>query len=94
MFTLNLPHPRSSYLVGLVEDDADLVVLSFEGFDGLRELVRDVQFVSVEEQNDPVHPLPEPAQDLRKVIPCRHTGGPSVLLYSNQVQSKTGSMLD
>ncbi len=71
--TLKRHHPVPSYLVGLVEDDSDLVVLTFKSFDGLREFVRDVQLVSVKQQNDPVHPLPEPTQDLSKVIPCRHT---------------------
>lgn len=61
---------RSSDLVGLVEDHPDLVVLSLEGSDGLGELVRDVQFVGVEEQDDPVHPLAEPAQNLGKVVTC------------------------
>lgn len=65
----NFPcHSMCSYLVGFVQDDSDLVVLSFQSFDGLRELIRDVQFVSIEQQDDPVHPLPEPAQDLSEVI--------------------------
>ncbi|TNN47603.1 hypothetical protein EYF80_042206 [Liparis tanakae] len=63
-----VPSPSSSFshLVGLVEDHPDLVVLSFEGSDGFGELVRDVQLVGVEQQNDPIHALPEPTQHLRE----------------------------
>lgn len=67
-FLTTTTKPPWSYLVSLVQDDSDLVVLSFEGSDGLGELVRNVQLVGVEQQDDPVHPLPEPTQDLRKVI--------------------------
>lgn len=59
---------QRSHLVGLVEDHPDLVVLALQGPDGLRELVGDVQFVGVEQQDDAVHPLTEPAQNLRKVV--------------------------
>ena len=57
------------HLVGLVQHHADLVVLAPEGLDGLRELVRDVQFVSIKEQDDPVDALSEPLQDLAEVVP-------------------------
>ena len=39
--------------VRLVQDDSDLVVLCSDRFDGVLELVRDVQFVRVEDQDDP-----------------------------------------
>ena len=56
------------HLVGLVEDHADLVVLPAERLDGLRELVGDVQLVGVEQEDDPVHALAEPAQNLGEVV--------------------------
>lgn len=59
---------RRLYLVCFVEDHSDLIVLSFKSFDGLRELVGDVQFVSVEKEDNSVDPLPEPSQHLCKVI--------------------------
>ena len=39
--------------VRLVQDDPDLVVLRSDRFNGVLELVRDVQFVRIEDQDDP-----------------------------------------
>ena len=39
--------------VRLVQDDPDLVVLRSDRFDGVLELVRDVQLVGIEDQDDP-----------------------------------------
>lgn len=58
----------SSDLVRFVQNHSDLVVLSLKRFDGFRELVGNVQFVGIKQQDDPVDPLPKPAQNLCKVI--------------------------
>lgn len=63
---------KKGHLISLVEDDSDLVVLSFEGFDGLGELIGNVQFVGVKQQDDPIHAFAEPTQNLREVITCRN----------------------
>ncbi|GCB85466.1 hypothetical protein scyTo_0026103 [Scyliorhinus torazame] len=55
-------------LIRLVQHHPDLVFVVFHGLDHLRELVRDVQLVGVEEQDDAVHPLSKPLQHRRKVI--------------------------
>lgn len=65
------PGESLTYLIRLVEDHPDLVVLTLQGLDGLGELVRDVQLVGVEQQDDPVHSLPKPSQNLRKVVTWR-----------------------
>mmetsp|Transcript_18257 Transcript_18257/g.46749 ORF Transcript_18257/g.46749 Transcript_18257/m.46749 type:complete len:281 (-) Transcript_18257:243-1085(-) len=56
------------HLVGLVEHDADLVVVALEGLNGVAELVGDVELVRVEEQQDHVAPRREPLDDRRKLI--------------------------
>lgn len=51
-------------LVGLVEDDADLVILALERLDDSLELVADVQLVGVEEEQNHVRALGEPLRHL------------------------------
>ena len=41
------------HLISLVEDDPDLVLVAVDGLDRPPELVRDVQLVGVEQQDDP-----------------------------------------
>ena len=41
----------------LVEDDSDLVVLRPNCFNSVLELIRDIQFVRVEHQDDPARVL-------------------------------------
>lgn len=84
-------HHSLSYLVSLVKDHSDLVVLTFEGFNRFWELVRDVQFVGVKQQNDTIHPLAKPTQDLCKVITCRWTrvGRGTVILLLLSVSTLT-----
>lgn len=55
-------------LVGLVEHHTDLVLMVLKGLDDLRELVRDVQLVGVEQEDDAVHALGEPLQHRSEVI--------------------------
>jgi len=70
------PHERAVHphellgadLVGLVQHHAHLVLMVLECPDHLGELVRDVQLVGVEQQDDAVHALSEPLQHRRKVI--------------------------
>ena len=64
-------HPHQllvAHQVGLVQHDADLVLVSPHGLDTALELIRDVQLVRVEEQDDPVRPLGEPLEDLSEVV--------------------------
>lgn len=53
-------HPHQllvAHQVGLVQHDADLVLVSPHGLDTALELIRDVQLVRVEEEQDDVDPL-------------------------------------
>lgn len=54
--------------VGLVQNNADLVLVSSKSLDTALELVGDVQFVSIEEKDDTVDPLGEPFQDSSEVV--------------------------
>ena len=51
--------------VGLVEADPDLVVMGPDRLDRVLELVRDVELVSVEQQDDAVSTLRKPAEITR-----------------------------
>ena len=51
--------------VGLVQADPDLVVMGPDRLDRVLELVRDVELVGVEQQDDAVSTLRKPAK-----IPC------------------------
>lgn len=67
-------HPHqllSLYLVGLVENNSHLVLVVLQGLDDLREFIRDVQLVSIKEENDTVNPLCEPLQYSSEVITCK-----------------------
>lgn len=66
------PHQLLSLdLVGLVENNSHLVLVVLQGLDDLGEFIRDVQLVSIKEENDAVNPLGEPLQDSSKVITCK-----------------------
>ena len=54
--------------VSLVEHDAYLVVVPLERLDGQPELVRDIELVRVEEEQDDVRPRREPLGHLRHVV--------------------------
>ena len=55
-------------LVRLVEDDPHLVLVPVDRLDRAPELVRDVEFVGVEEEDDAIHALGEPLQHPDKVV--------------------------
>jgi hypothetical protein len=67
------------HLVGLVQHDADLVVLALERLDGGLELVADVELVRVEEEEDEVCALREPLGHLDEVV-----GAPELLLLAGE----------
>ena len=54
--------------VRLVQDNADLVLIAAESLDASLELIGDVQFVGVEEEDDAVDTLSEPFQNSGKVV--------------------------
>mmetsp|Transcript_12241 Transcript_12241/g.35430 ORF Transcript_12241/g.35430 Transcript_12241/m.35430 type:complete len:341 (-) Transcript_12241:20-1042(-) len=54
--------------IGLIQHHADLVLIALEDLDDRRELVRDVQFERIEEQDDHVDTLGEPLDNLIKVV--------------------------
>ena len=65
-------HPHQllvAHQVGLVQHDADLVLVSPHGLDTALELIRYVQLVRVEEEQDDVHPLREPLHHAGEVVP-------------------------
>mmetsp|Transcript_8260 Transcript_8260/g.28358 ORF Transcript_8260/g.28358 Transcript_8260/m.28358 type:complete len:370 (-) Transcript_8260:541-1650(-) len=66
--TVNLHEVLGVDLVRLVQDDPDLVIKAVEGLDDAFELVRDVELVGVEEQQDEVRPLREPPDDLGELV--------------------------
>lgn len=70
-------HPHqllSLYLVSLVENNSHLVLVVLQGLDDLRELIRDVQLVSIKEQNDAVNSFCKPLQYSSEVITCKGGG--------------------
>jgi hypothetical protein len=54
--------------IRFVQNYSDFIIVPSQRLDGATEFVRDVQFVGVEQQDDPVDALGEPLQDSREVV--------------------------
>lgn len=83
------PHQRSvdphqllsANLVCLVQHHAHFVLVVLQSSDHLGELVRDVQFVGIEQEDDAVHTLCKPLQHRGEVVTCRERRRPAVLKW-------------
>ena len=56
-------------LVGFVQDNANFVFVSVNGFNASAKFVGDVQFVCVEKENDSVNAFREPLKDSYEIVP-------------------------
>ena len=56
-------------LVGFVQDNANFVFVSMNGFNASAKFVGDVQFVCVEKENDSVNAFREPLKDSYEIVP-------------------------
>ena len=59
--------------MGLVEHTHHLLVMVRQGVDDFLELVRDVQLVCVEKEQDEVSPLAEPSTHATEIVPSGHS---------------------